>query len=301
MKCLPRRGADRYGARTSLYCVRRRGSVTVAFQPSRFARFRKPPGQRGRARVPELLHGGPQRHPDAGRDLGLRPGVGDVAPHRERTAEDLPVVPCRDGRRAAQHPRVPLLVDPLPGRIDEGLRLAEDVVEELVVVVEHLAARAQVLLRLPGADLLAGPVRDLQVLGRLHGRTAVEAVVPGPHGPAVGADGVRAVVEPAGGEVGDGAAGAVLLPGGGRELRVGGLRVLHRERLVLVAAQVPLVAGEQARVLVQQVVDELGGGGLGDVDRALGDDPMRRCAAAGRGGRRGRRPGAPASPARARR
>src|SRR5919206_332051 len=65
---------------------------------------------------------------------------------------------------AAQNPRVPLLVDPLAGRVDEGLRLPEDVVEELVVVVEYLPPRAQVLHRLPGADLLAGPVGDLEVL-----------------------------------------------------------------------------------------------------------------------------------------
>ena len=173
-----------------------------------------------------------------------------------------------DGRTAAQYPRRPLLVDPLAGRIDEGVRLPEHVVEVLVVVVDDLAARAQIGGRLPGADLLAGPVGDLDVLARLDRTRLVEAVVPGARTRlAVGADGGGAVVEPARREVGDARAGPVLLGGRGGELGVRGRRTGDRQRPVLVAAQVPGRAGEEVGVLAQQVVDDLRGPGLGDVDR----------------------------------
>ncbi len=91
----------------------------------------------------------------------------------------------------------------------------------------------------------------------------------------MGHDRLGPVVEPAGGEVGDGAAGAVGLAGGGGQVRVGRLGVGHHEGLVLVGAQVELGAGEEVGVLVEQVVDDLGGLGIGDVDRAAGGRALR--------------------------
>src|SRR5206468_938329 len=67
--------------------VRARSAQPTGQRPELRPRQPRPP------RIPELLHRRPQRHPDPCRDLVLRLGVRQVAPHGEGPAENLPVVP----------------------------------------------------------------------------------------------------------------------------------------------------------------------------------------------------------------